>query len=80
MRGIQLRDAATLEPRGTPLMGHSKAIRALAFSPDGRTLASDSTDGTVRLWDVMSNEELLTLQWPNGIVLSQPVSRPMAGR
>ena len=32
------------------LEGHKRQINALAFAPDGRTLASCSHDGVVRLW------------------------------
>lgn len=34
------------------LVGHGKDVHALAFSPDGWTLASISRDDTIRLWDM----------------------------
>jgi WD40 repeat protein len=41
--------------------GHSGYVTSAAFTPDGRTLATASNDGTVKLWAVESRQELFTL-------------------
>jgi WD40 repeat protein/uncharacterized caspase-like protein len=41
--------------------GHGKGVTQVAFSRDGRLLASGSTDNTIRIWDVANRRELRTL-------------------
>ena len=43
------------------LEGHRSDVLAVAFSPDGSTLASGSRDRTIRLWDTETGQHKLTL-------------------
>jgi WD40 repeat protein len=49
---------AVQEPVLAVLRGHTAPVTGTAFSRDGRTVAASSSDGTVRLWDVVTRRAL----------------------
>ena len=57
------------------LVGHSDPVNSVTFSPDGQILASGSKNGSVKLWDVNSGKEMLTIsEQSNGDSLSEITS------
>lgn len=47
----------SLPGKARALRGHAQTVACVEFSPDGRTLASTSGDGTLRFWDVATGVE-----------------------
>ena len=46
---------------GSNIVGHESPVTAVAFSPDGKTIASASLDGIVQLWDLAAGKERFRL-------------------
>ena len=53
---VCLWDASTGKARGT-LLGHGDSVRAIAFSPDRRHIATSSDDNTIRIWSPNQDNE-----------------------
>lgn len=50
------------------LKGHAGRVTSIAYSPDGRTLATASWDQSVRFWDAASGSLRATFEWGIGRV------------
>jgi WD40 repeat protein len=76
---VQLVEVAT--GRVGPVLEHKNTVMGAAFSPDGRMLATSSTDNTVRLWAVPGGAPLarpLDLHRPVHLVAFAPQGRSLA--
>jgi WD40 repeat protein len=51
-------------PGITPYGGHAGQVLAVAYAPDGGTLASGDDDGTVRIWDARTASATPRAIWP----------------
>src|SRR5262245_38902166 len=60
--------------------GHGDVVNSVVFSPDGRLLATGSNDTTVKLWEVATGRELLTLSHAKSVksIAFSPDSRMLA--
>jgi WD40 repeat protein len=72
--GIATHFAGSGKEKAINFVGHNKRVTSLAFSEDGDTLVSGSSDGTVRMWAAATGEERRILRGHSGGVQAVAVS------
>ncbi|HLO85643.1 MAG TPA: ribosome assembly protein 4 [Nostocaceae cyanobacterium] len=71
-----LREAVYFQPKQhlleelNTLSGHSSSVYSVAFSPNGKQLASGSADNSIKIWDIATGQQLQTLSGHSSLVYS----------
>ena len=77
---IEALETTRLEGMVGILHGDTGPIESIAFSPDGDMLASGSADGTARLWDVDTHQQLGSPLTANTLPVTSVGSAPTGRR
>jgi WD40 repeat protein len=78
---LLISDLSSLRFLDKTLTGHSSTVGSVVYSPDGRYLASGSSDDTIKIWEVATGRELRTLTghyWGVYSVVYSPDGRYLA--
>jgi len=65
--GVRILEVATGKVQHS-LEGHSNSASAIAYTPDGKVLATGGSDEKIKLWDLASGSEITTLEATHGAV------------
>ncbi len=68
-------DAESFLPDPVPLSGRFLSVGGVAFSPDGKTLATGNLVGSVKLWNAATGRELASLEGHKDLIFSVSFSR-----
>ena len=64
--GLKRWDAVSRKVIGQGMEDQVEPVRSISLSPDGKMLATGSSDGTVRLWDLETGKRVRQFEKPTG--------------